>query len=352
MVTQQRRFATAVMTVVVLVLGSLLPATGAQATMVFVPGTGNPTSVGVPPHHGPTKVVRYPAAPPVVGDYPGSVHHGNVSLNHSVRNSPPYSEVAGYSQGAQVVREWAATHPQAARQSVLYTVGDPCTEGTGIVPSWNVAQWAVARPCHRVPPGVHMVVINRPEDPIGNFPKRLDNGVAIANALAGYDLDHGNYRRINVNAPGARSYTVGNVTYVTLPAHKDPALVRWLARRGIHLSPQDKAAVRSLVGPVRQTGPKATVMHRGPAAKHPAAAEVPVQSVPVVASVPVQPTPAAATPEPVMPAYVAPAPVDAVVAQVKTALPPEAAPVVDQVANMVKQSPAGPAVQQLLGSIR
>lgn len=312
----------------------LSQASVAHAALVFVPGTGNPHDAGIPPHHGKIRFVPYPASPPVVSDYPGSVQAGTSSLQHTAITTHNVTEIGGYSQGAQVVRIWAARHPRAASRYTIVTVGDPCTEKTGIIRRWPTARAATVVGCPQVPAGVQMIVINRADDPIANFPARLDNGVAIANALAGYDLDHSSYRHINVNAPGVRHHTVGNVTYITLPAHKTPALERLLVSRGIHLNRQDRGTVRSLVSaPTAQPAPSP---RRDAVASVPAppAVVAPVQAAPV--SAPVQ----------------IPTSIDAAASQVAAVAPPEAAPVVNNIAQAVKQSPVGPVIQQLLGGRR
>lgn len=335
--------------------------------VVFVPGTGNPgekASLYV----GQEYVVPYPAATPVTGDYPGSVVIGGNGAAEAARVSPPSDGViSGYSQGAHAAR-LAAVQPGVAadRTVTVVTIGDPCTEGTGVLVRWPVAQAATGNvPCQPIPPGAQGIVINHAEDPIANFPVEL-NGLTIANALAEYSYYHTyGYGPVDMSRQDVKVETVGNVTYVTIPRDQTPALVRLARDHGIPVSPEVErwvadATYRPDPGPLGASSPPPPAM--------------PVYEAAAPISEPLAPAP----PDPVTQAVevvsetwqtqvvepfvqqtedwantwtapvVAPAPVmepsgnvAAVADSVQAVLPPDLAPVVDQVAADVQNSPLG-----------
>jgi hypothetical protein len=221
----------------------------AGADAVFVPGTGNPGETGST-HQGNEQVVAYKAAQPVTDDYTGSVHDGVNGLNVRVGSLPVgvSAEVGGYSQGAQVVRVWAA-QPGATdnREVTITTTGDPCTEGTGILVRYPQLQAVMGVPCSPFPPGVHAVVINSADDPLADAPTDL-SVVSVANAIAGYYYYHGGgYGPDQLNRADVRSYQVGNTVYVTIPAGQTAPLVMAARDHDIPVSPEVEAWVNSVV---------------------------------------------------------------------------------------------------------
>ncbi len=234
--------------------GNALGVGDVLADAVFVPGTGNPGELGST-RMGRENVVRYKAAPPVMGDYTGSVHEGVNGLNAEVEAMPDGAtvDVGGYSQGAHVVRVWAA-QPGATegREVIITTTGDPCTEGTGILVRYPQLQAVTGVPCSPLPPGVHAVVINNERDPIANAPTDLSL-VSLANALAGYYYYHGGgYGPDQLNRSDAYSYQVGDTVYVTIPAGQTAPLVMAARDHGIPVSPEVEAWINSVVA---QPGP-------------------------------------------------------------------------------------------------
>lgn len=321
-----------------------------QSSVAFLPGTGNPgEKASVYP--GQEYVVPYPAATPVVDNYADSVVRGAASTADAVRALPGGSSVvlSGYSQGAHAARV-AAVQPGVVPDYAVtvVTIADPCTEQTGILVRFAIAQAATGVPCAPIPDGAQGVVINRADDPIANFPADL-NGVTAANALAEYLYYHAHgYGPVDLNQTDVRSYTVGNVTYVTIPRDRTPALVRWARDSGIPVSPE---AEQWVADATYRPDP-------GPAGwgADPSPAPLPLYDAAASVAGPdlVADTWQHAVVEPFAQAasnwstpVAAPAPVSAadnVAAIADTArawLPPESAPVVDQIAASVQNSPLG-----------
>lgn len=260
--------------------GSALGIGDVRADAVFVPGTGNPGEMGST-RMGRENVVRYKAVPPVMDDYVGSVHEGVTGLNAEVAAMPTGAsvEVGGYSQGAHVVRTWAA-QPGATdgREVTVTTTGDPCTEGTGILVRYPQLQAVTGVPCSPLPPGVQGVVINSERDPLANAPTDLSL-VSIANAIAGYYYYHGaGYGQDQLNRSDVRSYQVGNTVYVTIPAGQTAPLVMAARDHGIPVSPEIEAWVNSVVAQP-DPGPQGTFAPVSAVAPATQPAALPVQTV-------------------------------------------------------------------------
>lgn len=334
---------------------------------VFIPGTGNPGETGSV-YAGEEYVVGYPAEAPVLGNYAASVTQGGNNAADVVRTMPPGNSVtiSGYSQGGHAARLAAGQPGVASDHDVtVVTIGDPCTEETGILVRFPLAQAATGVPCAPVPEGSHGVVINRADDPIASFPTDL-NGVTVANALAEYSYYHAHgYGPVDLNQTGVRSRTVGNVTYVTIPRDSTPALVRWARDSGFYVSPEIEAwvagaTVRPDPGPGGPMPPPAEPWVQPAAAVVSDPAPVP-PDVWSQASVAVEEVWQENVVQPftqqvenwanagtVQGATLAPQPVmepsgnvQAVAASATAVLPPEAAAMVDQVAVQVQNSPLG-----------
>lgn len=304
--------------------------------VVFVPGTGNPGEKGAV-YTGHEYVVPYSAQTPVFGNYAASVVQGGDGAANAVRTLPPGTAVvlSGHSQGGHAAR-LAAVQPGVASgyPVTVVTTGDPCTEGTGILHRFPLAQLAAGVPCAPIPPGAQAVVINHAQDPIANFPLEL-NGITAVNALIEYTYYHTHgYGPVDFNRADAQVETVGNVTYVTIPRDQTPALVRFAREHNIPLAPEVERWI-------------ADATYR----PDPGPQNVPPAATPVynVATAPAEPLLGFAVPsamvEPVLPAPVLPpAPVGNVASTAeaaKLALPPEAAPMVDHITAQVQASPLG-----------
>lgn len=340
----------------------------ASQPAVFIPGTGNPGETGSV-YVGEEYVVPYPAEAPVLGNYAASVTQGGNNAADVVRTMPPGTSVtiSGYSQGGHAARLAAGQPGVASDHNVtVVTIGDPCTEETGILVRFPLAQAATGVPCAPVPEGSHGVVINRADDPIASFPTDL-NGVTIANALAEYSYYHAHgYGPADLTQTGVRSRTVGNVTYVTIPRDETPALVRWARDSGLYVSPEVEAWVANATvrpdpgpgGPMPPPAdpwvqPAAAVVSDDPAPAPPdawsqasaAAEEVWQEAVVQPFTEQVENWANVGSAQEVTsvsaPAMEPSGNVQAVADTVKTVLPPEAAPVVDQVAVQVQNSPLG-----------
>lgn len=327
--------------------------------VIFVPGTGNPGEKASL-YAGHEYVVPYPAMTPVLGDYPGSVVLGGNGAAEAAQLSQPDGALSGYSQGAHAARLAAV---QAGVTTVV-TIGDPCTEGTGILARWSVAQVATGHvPCQAIPADTQAVVINHAEDPIGNFPLVL-NGVTIANALAEYTYYHTyGYGPVDMTRQDVVVQTVGNVTYVTIPRDRTPALVRLVREHGIAVSPEAErwvveATYRPDPGPLGASTPPAVPVHEVAAQLDTPASPVTVDPVaqaveavndawqsqvvaPFVQQVESWTNGASAPPAVSAPAAVPSGNVAMVANSVQTALSPDLAPVVNQVATDIQNSPLG-----------
>ena len=249
--------------------------------------------------------------------------------------------------------------------AAVVTIGDPCTEGSGILVRWALAQAATGNvPCRPIPPGVQAVVVNHAQDPIANFPLEL-NGITAANALAEYTYYHTyGYGPVDMTRSDVKVEVVGNVTYVTIPRDQTPALVRFVREHGVPVSPEvERWVADATYRP--DPGPLGTSSQPTTSSVHEVAAPINESPAPVV------PDPVAQAVEVVDEAWqaqvvepfvqqaedwannwsapaVASAPVMmpsgnvAMVANsVQAVLPPEAAPVVNQVAVDVQNSPLG-----------
>jgi hypothetical protein len=341
-----------------------LGANHASAHTVFIPGTGNPGETGST-NAGREYVVPYAADPPILGNYAASVNEGSNGAAAAVTSAPSGSDVSigGYSQGGQAARQ-ASNQPGVATDYNLtvVTTGDPCTEGTGILWRSPQAQMAAGIPCSSLPPNVHGVVINRADDPISNFPEKL-TGITVVNAFIAYSYHHsGGYGPVDLSRSDVRSYTVGNVTYVTIPKDQTPALVQFARDHGIYVSPEIEKMINDEVAqpdpgpqgafvpaaspasPLVNASAPASMSVASPLAEAAAMVDDVFQAHIVEPFVEQVETFANAGRQPVVtqaPAMLPTGNVQVVTDAVKTVAPPEVASVVDQIAVGVQNSPLG-----------
>jgi hypothetical protein len=342
--------------------GNVLGVQAAHAETVFIPGTWNPGEVGSL-NVGREQVVQYAAAPPILGDYPNSVREGAAKAADMVNAMPLGSTIVmgGFSQGGQSAREGVNQPGVATDYNVtVVTTGDPCTERTGILWRSPQAQAVAGIPCSLFPSNVHGVVISRADDPLANFPEKID-GITVANALAAYSYYHASgYGPVDLSRSDVRSVTVGNVTYVTIPADSTAALVRLARDHGFYVSPEVEKLINDDVAqsdpgphgappppmvqvsaPVTQASmPVADPLTQAVEAVQEAWQNTVVQPLAIQAENYANNASQAVTAPP-SPLDMPSGNVEAASTAVKSVLPPQAAPVVDQWAAQVQNSPLG-----------
>jgi PE-PPE domain len=296
----------------------------ASAQTLDVPGTDDHTTVRSTDSQ--AQLVDYPASSPVTGQYASSVQQGVVNLNAAVDAERQAGQkavrVEGYSQGAHVVREWAALPGATDGLRVdITTMGDPCTSRTGILVAWEIARTIAGTDCPPPPDGnVHMRVINNPHDPIGNAPQWTLAG--LIEGGAGYYY-HATYYNDLGNVE-IRWYTgADGIEYGTI-VDDTPAAIRFLQDHGVAVPPEVQQWWKDMTAQP-DPGPGVPGAPQAPAdgLVHPAAATVGVATPDVP-----QPAPPSGN-------------VAAGAEVVKAWVPLEAAPVVDQVATVIQNSPLG-----------
>ena len=185
-----------------------ITATLLAATFIVVPATGtdgNPPGFLGGAFDGPTTTVEYPAElGPLVGKatLDASVKAGVDALSKDIR---PGSTVVGTSQGAVVIREYLAAHPQGTPGVTFVSVADPTNSDGGVLAKFpgkytipgigfSTYQPAPATPDNRIE-------IVREYDPISDFPDH-PNLLTLANTVMAAHIHADGYGAdADINAP-------------------------------------------------------------------------------------------------------------------------------------------------------
>jgi hypothetical protein len=163
--------------------------------------------------------VQYPAGS--IGQ--GPLDEGEMALQDKIATTTGNKVVMAYSQGGIIATNWLEQHagdPDAppAGELTFVLFGNPQRAGGGLaqrlgsgVPTPTDTQYTV-------------VDITREYDGEADWPDDPLNGLAVANALAGYFFVHTDYTNVDVNSPDNLVKKVDKTTYVLVPTDQLPLL--------------------------------------------------------------------------------------------------------------------------------
>ncbi|WP_240524044.1 PE-PPE domain-containing protein [Gordonia polyisoprenivorans] len=165
------------------------------------------------------QVVVYPSG--AIGG--GALQEGATALTADIASTPGKKIVFAYSQGGMIATTWlqdTAGSPSAppASDLVFVLVGNPQRGLNGQAPTLGVGS---ATPTDT---GYTVIDVSREYDAESDFPNNPFNGLAVANAIAGYFLVHTDYTGVDVDDPNNLVQTVGGTTYVLVPTTNLPLL--------------------------------------------------------------------------------------------------------------------------------
>lgn len=162
-------------------------------------------------------------------DYPSgaiggiALQQGVTALTNDIATTPGKKVVLAYSQGGLITTTWlqdTASSASAPPTSDLAFVllGNPQRGLNGQAPTLGVGS---ATPTDT---GYTVIDISREYDAESDWPNNPLDGLAVANAIAGYFLVHTDYTGVDVDDPNNLVQTVGDTTYVLVPTPDLPLL--------------------------------------------------------------------------------------------------------------------------------
>ncbi len=162
-------------------------------------------------------------------DYPSSaigqpaLDQGALALRDAIAATPDDKVVMAYSQGGIIATTWlqehaADTDAPPADDMTFVLFGNPQRGRGGLAPTLGVGS---ATPTDT---GYQVVDVAREYDAEADWPQDPRNGLAVANALAGYWYVHTDYTDVDVNSPDNLVSKDGDTTYVLVPTEKLPLL--------------------------------------------------------------------------------------------------------------------------------
>ncbi|MBE7195640.1 MAG: PE-PPE domain-containing protein [Gordonia polyisoprenivorans] len=165
------------------------------------------------------QVVVYPSG--AIGG--AALQVGVTALTTDIATTPGKKIVFAYSQGGMIATTWlqdTAGSPSAPPASDLTFVllGNPQRGLNGLAPTSGAGS---ATPTDT---GYTDIDISREYDAESDWPNNPLNGLAVANAIAGYFLVHTDYTGVDVDDPNNLVQTVGGTTYVLVPTANLPLL--------------------------------------------------------------------------------------------------------------------------------
>ncbi|MDF3284600.1 PE-PPE domain-containing protein [Gordonia sp. N1V] len=165
------------------------------------------------------QVVVYPSG--AIGG--AALQVGVTALTTDIATTPGKKIVFAYSQGGMIATTWlqdTAGSPSAPPASDLTFVllGNPQRGLNGLAPTSGAGS---ATPTDT---GYTVIDISREYDAESDWPNNPLNGLAVANAIAGYFLVHTDYTGVDVDDPNNLVQTVGGTTYVLVPTANLPLL--------------------------------------------------------------------------------------------------------------------------------
>ena len=166
--------------------------------------------------------VDYPAG----GIGQGPLDQGEVALQDKIAATSGDKIVMAYSQGGIIATQWLEQHagqPDAPPASDLTFVlfGNPQRAEGGLGPASGGGRSNTPTPTDTP---YSIVDVSRQYDLLSDWPTDPTNGLAVANALAGYLFVHTDYTGVDVNSPDNLVKKVGNTTYVLAPTANLPLL--------------------------------------------------------------------------------------------------------------------------------
>lgn len=165
------------------------------------------------------QTVVYPS-----GDIGGiALQKGVAALTTDINTTPGKKVVFAYSQGGMIVTSWlqdsAASATAPPKSDLTFVLlGNPQRGLNGQAPTLGVGS---ATPTDT---GYTVIDVSREYDGESDWPNNPLNGLAVANAIAGYFVVHTDYTGVDVEDPNNLVQTVGGTTYVLVPTANLPLL--------------------------------------------------------------------------------------------------------------------------------
>ena len=130
--------------------------------------------------------------------------------------------VYAFSGGARIATAWLTEH--AAESTIPAEELSFLLLGNGTRKHGGLSTWVLGDSIVAPPTRYEVIDVAREYDPIADFPTNPFNLLAMANALAGFNVIHMDYRDVDLDDPDNYVWTENNTTYVFVPTEKLPLL--------------------------------------------------------------------------------------------------------------------------------
>ncbi|MGB7506490.1 MAG: PE-PPE domain-containing protein, partial [Mycobacterium sp.] len=130
--------------------------------------------------------------------------------------------VYAFSGGARIATAWLTEH--AAESTIAPDELSFLLLGNGTRKHGGLSTWVLGDSIVAPPTRYEVIDVAREYDPIADFPTNPFNLLAMANALAGFNVIHMDYRDVDLDDPDNYVWTENNTTYVFVPTQNLPLL--------------------------------------------------------------------------------------------------------------------------------
>ena len=144
------------------------------------------------------------------------------NLDYAIDDADGPKIVYAFSGGARIATAWLTEH--AAESDIPAEELSFLLLGNGTRKYGGLSTWVLGDSIVAPPTRYEVIDVAREYDPIADFPTNPFNLLAMANALAGFNVIHMDYRDVDLDDPDNYVWTENNTTYVFVPTESLPLL--------------------------------------------------------------------------------------------------------------------------------